>query len=50
MDSFKIRMHNSESDNQDLCGGNPRKMGSENPQSRPITSAIYSKSQVCNSE
>jgi len=42
-------MHNSQSDNQDLCGGNPQKMGPENPCPRPITSAIYAKSQVCNS-
>jgi len=27
---FKIRMHKSQSDNQDLCKGNPDKMGSEN--------------------
>jgi hypothetical protein len=33
--SFKIRMHNSQSDNQDLCGSNPQKMGSENPWPRP---------------
>jgi len=30
MDSFKIRMHNSQSDNQDIYGSNPQKMGSEN--------------------
>ena len=30
MDSVTIRMHNCQSDNQDLCGSNPQKMVSEN--------------------
>jgi len=29
-DEFKIRRYKSQSDNQDLCGGNPHKMGPEN--------------------
>ena len=41
MDSFKIRMHKYQSDNQDLCGGNPQKMGSENPWPRPSTLTLY---------
>ena len=41
MDSFKIRMHKYQSDNQDLCGGNPQKMGTENPWPRPSTLTLY---------
>ena len=41
---FEIRRDRSQWDNQDLCRGNPHKMGSENPWPRPITTAVYSKS------
>ena len=43
MGSLKIRMHNSQLDNKDFCGGNPQKMGAENPWPRPITLMLYRK-------